>query len=204
MRLAILVVLAAMTQTAQAAEALGRIFYTPEQRAQLDNLRKQRAIVSQARDEPAPETVTYNGIVRRSDGNTVVWMNNQPLSDTELRSRQTLVGSIGRDGRLTLNNPEGIRGPKLELKVGQSATLLSGKVDDSFATKKLPLEKIKPQDQSEIKPVPEVSSKNIPPELAEILRQAAIRAREKSTPASPEPGVDAKPRVEMRKENTPR
>lgn len=75
MKIAILLLLAALAPTAQAAEALGRIFYTPEQRAQLDSLRKQRAIVSQARDEPAPETVTYNGIVRRSDGKTVVWMN---------------------------------------------------------------------------------------------------------------------------------
>lgn len=133
MRLAILVLFAAMTQAAQAAETFGRIFYTPEQRAQLDSLRKQRAIVSQARDEPAPETVTYNGIVRRSDGKTVVWMNNQPLSDAELRSGQALVGSIGRDGKLTLSSQQGGDGPKLELKVGQSATLLSGKVDESFA-----------------------------------------------------------------------
>lgn len=133
MRIAVLFLLGTLSPAALAAEPVGRIFYTPEQRAQLDSLRKQRAIVSQARDEPAPETVTYNGIVRRSDGKTVVWMNNQPLSDAELRSGQALVGSIGRDGKLTLSSQQGGDGPKLELKVGQSATLLSGKVDESFA-----------------------------------------------------------------------
>ena len=186
MKIAILLLLAALAPTAQAAEALGRIFYTPEQRAQLDSLRKQRAIVSQARDEPAPETVTYNGIVRRSDGKTVVWMNQQPLSDAELRSGQALAGRIGRDGRLTLQNPQDGNGPKLELKVGQSATLLSGKVDESFAQRPAPPAAAKPVP---VKPAPagEPATATSPGTPAESPRREgdspqSVRERGSETP----------------------
>lgn len=187
MRLAILFVLAALAPLAQAAETIGRIFYTPEQRTQLDSLRKQRAIVSQARDEPAPETVTYNGIVRRSDGKTVVWMNNQPLSDAELRSGQALVGSIGRDGKLTLSSQQGGDGPKLELKVGQSATLLSGKVDESFTQR--------PAAPAAAKPVP---TKPLP-----AGETASLEAPRKPAETAGRQGDGSEPRRE-RDSETPR
>ena len=128
--------LLAALPAAQAAELTGRLFFTPDQRAQLDQLRRQKAIASQASDEPVPETVTYNGIIRRSDGKTTIWMNNQPMSDAELRSGQSVTGSVSRDGRIVLQNPQAGSGAKLELKVGQSATLLSGKVDESFSSQR--------------------------------------------------------------------
>lgn len=123
------IVLGLVTLPAQAADsAAGRIFFTPEQRTQLDMLRKQKAIASQIRDEPVPETVTFNGIVRRNDGKTTVWLNNEALSESDLRNKQSIVGRIGRNGRVTLHAPQSA----VELKVGQSATLFSGKVDESF------------------------------------------------------------------------
>lgn len=114
---------------AQAADsAPGRIFFTPEQRAQLDILRKQKAVASQKRDEPVPETVTYSGIVRNSEGKATVWINDEALSEADLRNKQSIVGRIGRDGQITLQAPQ----TAVQLKVGQSATLFSGKVDESF------------------------------------------------------------------------
>lgn len=135
MRALLLTLLIAALPAAHAAELAGRLFYTPDQRAQLDQLRAQKAVASQVRDEPVPETVTYNGIIRRSDGKTTIWMNNQPMSAAELRSGQAVTGTVSRDGRIVLQNPAGNNG-KVELKVGQSATLLSGKVDESFASSK--------------------------------------------------------------------
>lgn len=145
MRALLLGLLLAAMPVAQGAELAGRLFYTPEQRAQLDQLRAQKAVASQVRDEPVPETVTYNGIIRRSDGKTTIWMNNQPMSAAELRSGQAVAGTVSRDGRIVLQNPQAGNGAKLELKVGQSATLLSGKVDESFAQQRPPAqEKTKP------------------------------------------------------------
>ncbi|MBY0266473.1 MAG: hypothetical protein K2W84_08665, partial [Burkholderiales bacterium] len=55
---------------------VGRLFFTPEQREQLDLLRLKKVVASQAKDEPPPEIITYEGIVRRADGQTTVWVNN--------------------------------------------------------------------------------------------------------------------------------
>lgn len=132
---------------AQAADPVGRIFFTPEQRAQLDNLRTQKAVASRVRDEPVPETVTYNGIVRRSDGKATIWINNEALSETDLRNRQSMIGRIGRDGRISLQSPA------VELKVGQSATTFSGKVDESFMQRPA----------TAVKPPPETAGKAAPP-----------------------------------------
>jgi hypothetical protein len=120
-----------------ADSATGRIFFTPEQRVQLDMLREKKAIASQIRDEPIPETVTFNGIVRSSDGKTTVWLNNEVLSEPDLRNKQSIVGSISKNGQVTLQAPQAA----VELKVGQSATLFSGKVDESFTQRNPPAPK---------------------------------------------------------------
>jgi hypothetical protein len=156
---AIVVIMALPVQAAE--PAAGRIFFTPEQRTQLDMLRKQKAITSQARDEPVPETVTFNGIVRRNDGKTTVWLNNEALSETDLRGKQSMVGSIGRDGRVTLRAPQSA----VELKVGQSATLFSGKVDESYTQRP---------------PAPKPANK--PPEAAEARQLEAQSANKTPDP----------------------
>jgi hypothetical protein len=127
------ILLLATAQLALAADPVGRIFYTPEQRAQLDVLRTQRAVASQVRDEPVPEIVTYNGIVRRSDGKATVWVNGEALTEAGLRSKQSIVGQVGRDGRILLQTPQAAGTRQLQLKVGQSAELLSGQIAESFS-----------------------------------------------------------------------
>lgn len=119
-----------LVQFAQAAEPIGRIFYTPEQRDQLDALRRQKAVAVQVKDEPVPEIVKFNGIVRRNDGKATVWLNNQPLSEAELRNKQSIVGTVGRNGQVTLQSPQ--NAAQMRLKVGQSAELLSGRIDESY------------------------------------------------------------------------
>lgn len=181
------ILLVTVLPAAHAAELTGRLFFTPEQRVQLDQLRKQKAVASQVRDEPIPETVTYNGIIRRSDGKTTIWMNNQPMSAAELRSGQSVAGSVSRDGRIVLQNPQDGSGAKLELKVGQSATLMSGKVDESFSTKNTNPAKTKPLPTAVGTAPPSSSPKEIPPEILDILRQATEQARNKSKPSENTP-----------------
>lgn len=132
MKTAIAIAALLMAQLAHAAEPLGRFFYTPEERARLDALRAQKAVaVVQVKDEPVPEIVKFNGIVRRSDGKATVWINNQPLSEAELRDKQSIVGTVSRNGQVTLQAPQG--SVQMRLKVGQSAELLSGRIDESYA-----------------------------------------------------------------------
>jgi hypothetical protein len=169
------------SQPAPAADpAVGRIFFTPEQRAQLDLLRNQKAIASQKSDEPVPEIVTYNGIIRRSDGKATVWINNEALSEADLRNKQSIVGSIGRDGQVTLQAPQ----TAVQLKVGQSATLFSGKVEESFTSQNAATKNVKPKSFSDSKATPTVSPKDIPPELLEAIRNSATsnEARSRAAP----------------------
>ncbi len=133
MRLLLIAALLGALPAANAADAIGRIFFSPEQRAQLDLARSQRIVAIQAKDEPVPEFVTYNGIVRRSDGKATVWVNNKAMSDSELRTAQPLTGRIDRSGRILLQPPQASGGGPLQLKVGQSAELLSGRVDETYA-----------------------------------------------------------------------
>lgn len=138
--------LLAFAQSALAADpaAIGRIFFTPEQRAQLDVLRTQKAVATQTRDEPVPENVTYNGIVRRSDGKATVWINNEALTDAELRVKQSIIGRVDRSGQILLQT-QATGAARLQLKVGQTAELFSGKVDETYAAQRAaPAAKAKP------------------------------------------------------------
>lgn len=138
--------LLALAPIVQAADPvpIGRIFFTPEQRAQLDLLRTQKAVATQVRDEPVPENVTYNGIVRSSDGKTTVWVNNEVLTDAALRLKQSIVGRVDRNGQILLQT-QATGAAQLQLKVGQTAELFSGKVDENYAAQRTaPVSKAKP------------------------------------------------------------
>lgn len=113
---------------------VGRLFFTPEQREQLDLLRLKKVVASQAKDEPPPEIITYEGIVRRADGQTTVWVNNKPLTERELRDAPAVAGRIERDGRLRLQAGQAGAGAALRLKVGQRAELSSGLIEERPAT----------------------------------------------------------------------
>jgi len=122
---------------ATGADNLGRLFFTPAQRAQLDVARSQRSRATLASEnpeaaaEPAPQIINYGGFVRRSDGKTTVWVNQRPLNDRETVTGVVLKPPAGAEGRLSVQVPDAKR--RLELKVGQSAEILSGTIDESFA-----------------------------------------------------------------------
>ena len=129
-------VLAVLAPPAVAAEPIGRLFYTPDQRASLDVARSKRArnvVATEKAEEapppPTPEVVTYGGIVRRSDGKTTVWLNNRAVSGKESGDAK-MVGKIRPDGTVTLQSPQ--TGRSVDLKVGQRAELLSGRVNEGY------------------------------------------------------------------------
>jgi hypothetical protein len=119
---------------------LGRFFFTPAERARLDVLRRRpppaQPEVATAKPDappapPAPQYVTLNGVVRRSDGTTTVWLNNKPM--TGPRSEDGLVVTpSGRSGsgNVTVRVPE--TGRSVDLKVGQQVEMRSGQVQEGY------------------------------------------------------------------------
>lgn len=71
---AVLVTSWLLAANALAAQPVGRLFYTPQQRLQLDMQHKPRA--RQAAVAPREDT-HYNGYVIRSDGVNTLWINGQ-------------------------------------------------------------------------------------------------------------------------------
>ena len=128
-----------------AADGLGRLFLTPEQRAQLEIVRTQRdrrlpvSIETETAAAPVPaapqgpEIVTYNGVVRRSDGKSTVWINGKPVNERDRRSSDSEVTVLGvqRDGAVSVAIPQADR--KASLKVGQSLDVTSGTIEESYA-----------------------------------------------------------------------
>ncbi|MBX9810379.1 MAG: hypothetical protein K2Y16_02030 [Burkholderiales bacterium] len=118
-----------------AAEPFGRFFFTPAQRAQLDTARtqKSRAAPSGEKPEetaPAPGILTYGGAVRRNDGKSTVWINNQAIHDREAAGG-VVIDRVRPNGTLTLQVPQTDRG--VELKVGQSLEIVSGTIEEAYA-----------------------------------------------------------------------
>ena len=108
------------------AQELGRLFFTPEQRATLDARRKARVPDTQAVAVVASPTTRVDGFVRRSDGPATVWVNGEPLGvegpDGPRISRR------GNDERVSISVGDG--SVRFSLKPGQVLDRGNGEVSD--------------------------------------------------------------------------
>ena len=121
-----------MAASGSAAE-IGRLFFTPSERAQLDIARTQKKTAAPAAAPAAveeetslPQLVTYGGLVRRSDGKSMLWLNDRLLEEKEALTGPALQGRVRPDGAVSLRTSQSAS--SVEIKVGQSVELLSGKV----------------------------------------------------------------------------
>ena len=96
---ALLIVAASGSQAQVQQEPLGRLFFTPEQRAVLERQKQHNQNSSALVDDGAP--LTLNGRVTRSSGRNTAWINGtalderdaaQTLSRTPLRPGETAFG----------------------------------------------------------------------------------------------------------------
>ena len=114
---------------------IGRLFYTPAERAQLDVARTQKKPAQPPPTEqvaeapPIPQTVTYGGIVRRSDGKAMLWINNRLVEEKEALSALNLKGKVRSDGAMTVQVPQ--TGGSVDVKVGQSVEVQTGRVGEA-------------------------------------------------------------------------
>ncbi|MGH8671508.1 MAG: hypothetical protein ACREUA_05650 [Burkholderiales bacterium] len=109
-----------------AAEPLGRLFFTPVQRAALDSARQQQRSARLEDDSPIAQTgsVELNGMIQRSDGKTTLWINKQMENDSSVKAR------VAKRGQVIMTLPESQR--DVELKVGQMLDMTSGKVKEAY------------------------------------------------------------------------
>jgi hypothetical protein len=119
-----------------AAEPLGRLFFSPEQRATLDNARKQNIKINVETETPTPEIISVNGMIQRSDGLSTVWVNNRPLNEKHAPSGIRIISRSSGDARVTLQLPPSSR--NVDLKVGQNLDAISGQIQENYQRRPVP------------------------------------------------------------------
>ena len=109
---------------------LGRLFFTPEQRAALDARRKARIP-----DKPSAVVVEspvtrLDGIVSRGGGKSTVWVNGEPVPEGVNPEGLRVRPRRSDSGRVTVDIGE--TDSQVDLKIGQSFDRATGEVRDSL------------------------------------------------------------------------
>lgn len=79
----------------------GRLFYTPQQRAQLQDARRRNQTVIRPAATTVPAPVSFDGLVLRSDGATTHWINGRARRGAPPASLRSLKpGQIRADHRV--------------------------------------------------------------------------------------------------------
>lgn len=107
------------------AEPLGRLFFSPDERAMLDRMRQKNS----GSTVSATEQITLNGIVRRSSGKTTAWINRVPQNENE-----TPQGIAVQQGKTS--KPSALlllpSGRQVQLKAGQTFDTTRGKIREGY------------------------------------------------------------------------
>lgn len=110
------------------AEALGRLFLTPEQRSALDARRKARLPDTPQAVVVESPTTRIDGFVTRSSGNSTIWVNGKAVGEGAQQERLRVRPRRADPSRVTIEVGEGER--KIDMKVGQSLDRATGEVSD--------------------------------------------------------------------------
>ena len=125
MRPLVFLILIGMVCEVQAQE-LGRLFFTPDQRAALDARRKARVPDRPQLTTTVSPTTRLDGYVKRQGGRSTVFVNGEAV--LEGTQDAPVVDPERRGGRLPVSPGEG--GPRVELRPGESLDRTNGQVSD--------------------------------------------------------------------------
>lgn len=112
------------------AEPLGRLFFSPDERAMLDRQRNKTSADSPPNQVTQTDQITLNGIVRRSSGKTTAWINQLPQNENETPQGVVVLqrGQASKPSAVLLL-PSGKR---IKLKAGQTFDATKGKVREGY------------------------------------------------------------------------
>jgi hypothetical protein len=127
MRRLLAIIALAAASTAASAQDMGRLFFTPQQRAALDERRKARLPDKPAATVVAAPVTRMDGYVKRSDGPPTVWVNGDPLTESapeapRIDTTRTPSGSVS----ITV----GETGTRARLRPGETLDRGTGEVRD--------------------------------------------------------------------------
>ncbi len=123
---------------AAAAQELGRLFFTPQQRAELNARRKARVP-----DKPAAVAVVesprtrLDGYVKRSNGKSTVWLNGDPVPLGKASADARIYPSRTRTDSVTVRAGEGDGARGVRLRVGETLERDTGEVQDVIGNGKI-------------------------------------------------------------------
>lgn len=109
-----------MAEKTASGKPFGRLFYTPSQRNQLEQMESRPEV-----RVPASRTISVNGVVQRQGKGGVVWINGVPRDDSS--GDGLLAGSVTAPDSVLVRMP-GVNQP-VRLKVGQTVDIRSGAVN---------------------------------------------------------------------------
>lgn len=117
-----------------AAQEIGRLFFTPEQRQALDARRRARLPDRPSAPVVASPTTRLDGYVVRENGKSTVWVNGEALPETASEAPR-----IGGSGRVTVNVGEG--GTRGSLRPGETLDRGTGEVKDVLGNGEIRIER---------------------------------------------------------------
>ena len=106
-------------------ETIGRLFFTPERRQQLDQQRQTNSLDRQ-RIQVEP-SLTIDGVVTRSSGKRTAWVNGSPHHEDEMSNLLRVTPQRQDPGRVRV---ETIDSPAATVRVGETVNRNSGQSSD--------------------------------------------------------------------------
>ena len=138
----VLILTALLTVNPAAADdSLGRIFFTPAQRAALDAGKqiKQPKTAKRTPRVRVPASITLNGIVVRSDGERTVWINERVFQGNRNPSGLRVNPSARTPAVADIQIRD--KRKSVKLSVGQTYRRSSGEIIEAFESVAEPLKK---------------------------------------------------------------
>lgn len=133
--LAIVTFLFCLTQAQ--AEPLGRLFFTPEERAAMGAVTGRESAISgfaaaegDSAAAPPANALTFNGYVKRSGGKNTVWLNGKPHRESAVPQQVSVSGKNRAPGEIAVKLPNSSR--VYPLKVGQTLMPGSGEIREGY------------------------------------------------------------------------
>lgn len=110
-----------VTGHATAEQPLGRLFFTPEQRQQLDYQRDHNIL--EKREVDQEPSLTVNGVVTRSSGRRTVWVNGEAQNENAVTGATIAKPRRGDPATVSI---DAVGGPATTAKVGDTIDRQSG------------------------------------------------------------------------------